>query len=146
MAVKSLQVLFLGQDNDMPRRLLAYGANEGQLVTTCFLSFLIRTEDKNILFDAGMHYDVATHLKSQGRPINVREEDCLPTRLKEAAGVRNSSPSCFKIGALRDSILGWAVPAAGTEDRAIAIAVTAISAAGNTFFVLCMRTSRVQPP
>ena len=83
MAVKSLQVLYLGQDNDMPRRLVAYGSPEGQLVTTCFLSFLIRTDDKNILFDAGMHYDVAKLLKSKGRPISVREEDCLPARLKE---------------------------------------------------------------
>jgi glyoxylase-like metal-dependent hydrolase (beta-lactamase superfamily II) len=107
MAVKSLQVLFLGQDNDMPRRLLAYGAAEGQLVTTCFLSFLIRAEDMNILFDAGMHCEVATHLKSQGRPISVREEDCLPARLKEAAGLTLADIDMVILSHVHRDHTGW---------------------------------------
>jgi N-acyl homoserine lactone hydrolase len=107
MAVKSLQVLFLGQDNDMPRRLVAYGAPEGQLVTTTFLSFLIRTEDKNILFDAGMHYDVAQHLKAQGRPISVREEDCLPARLKEAAGLTMADIDMVILSHVHRDHTGW---------------------------------------
>ena len=107
MAVKSVQVLFLGQDNDMPRRLVAYGAPEGQLVTTCFLSFLIRTEDKNILFDAGMHIDVATHMKAQGRPISVREEDCLPARLKEAAGLTLADIDIVILSHLHRDHTGW---------------------------------------
>jgi hypothetical protein len=48
MAVKSLQILFRGQDDDMPQKLLAYCATEGQFATTSFLSFLIGTEDRNI--------------------------------------------------------------------------------------------------
>jgi glyoxylase-like metal-dependent hydrolase (beta-lactamase superfamily II) len=107
MGVKSLQVLFLGQDNDMPRRLLAYGAPEGQLVTTSFLSFLIRTEDKNILFDAGMHIDVATHMKAQGRPISVRQEDCLPVRLKEAAGLTLADIDMVILSHLHRDHTGW---------------------------------------
>jgi N-acyl homoserine lactone hydrolase len=107
MAVKTLQVLYLGQDNDMPRRLLAYGAAEGQLVTTSFLSFLIRTEDKNILFDAGMHYDVATHLKAKGRPISVREEDCLPARLKEAAGLTMADIDLVILSHMHRDHTGW---------------------------------------
>jgi len=86
MTIKSLQVLFLGEDS-LPKRLSEHGAPEGQSVKTCFLAFLIRTADKNILFDAGMHVDVAKHMASQGRAISVREEDCLPARLKEAAGL-----------------------------------------------------------
>lgn len=107
MSVKSLQVLFLGQDNDMPRRLLAYGSPEGQLATTCFLSFLIRTSDKNILFDAGMHYDVATHLKKQGRPISVREEDCLPARLKQAAGLTLADIDMVILSHMHRDHTGW---------------------------------------
>ncbi len=107
MAVKSVQVLFLGQDNDMPRRMLAYGAPEGQLVTTSFLSFLIRTEDKNILFDAGMHYDIAEHLKAQGRPISVRKEDCLPARLKEAAGLTMADIDMVILSHVHRDHTGW---------------------------------------
>jgi glyoxylase-like metal-dependent hydrolase (beta-lactamase superfamily II) len=105
--VKSLQVLFLGQDSDMPRRLMAYGSPEGQLITTTFLSFLIRTEDKNILFDAGMHYDLALHLKAQGRPISVREEDCLPARLKEVAGLKLADIDMIVLSHVHRDHAGW---------------------------------------
>jgi hypothetical protein len=38
-----------------------------------------------------MHYEIAKHMKPRGRPISVREEDCLPARLKEAAGLTLAS-------------------------------------------------------
>ena len=107
MTVKSLQVLFLGQDNNIPKGKLAYGAEEGESVTTSFLSFLIRTEDKNILFDAGMHYDNAAHLKAQGRAISVREEDCLPTRLKEVAGLSMDDIDMIVLSHVHRDHTGW---------------------------------------
>jgi glyoxylase-like metal-dependent hydrolase (beta-lactamase superfamily II) len=107
MTVKSLHVLFLGQDDNIPKWRLAYGAEEGKLVSTTFLSFLIRTEDKNILFDAGMHYDGAAHLKAQGRTISVRKEDCLPARLKEVAGLSMGDIDMIILSHVHRDHTGW---------------------------------------
>jgi N-acyl homoserine lactone hydrolase len=107
MTVKSMHVLFLGQDDNIPKWRLAYGAEEGKVVSTTFLSFLIRTDDKNILFDAGMHYDLASHMKAQGRTIHVRKEDCLPARLKEVAGLSMSDIDMVILSHVHRDHTGW---------------------------------------
>lgn len=87
MTVRKLQVLYLGQNNNVARGKMAFGQPIDKLVTTPFLAFLIQTDDKNILFDTGMHPDNAAFCKSNGMDTVVREEDCLPARLKEVAGL-----------------------------------------------------------
>ena len=106
-AVKSLHVLFLGQDDNIPKWRLAYGAPEGKLVSSSFLSFLIRTDDMNILFDAGMHSDQAAYMKSQGRAISVRKEDCLPARLKEVAGLTPADIDMVILSHVHRDHTGW---------------------------------------
>jgi glyoxylase-like metal-dependent hydrolase (beta-lactamase superfamily II) len=91
----------------MPKWKLAHGAEMGKFVSTSFLSFLIRTDDKNILFDAGMHYDQAAHMKSQGRTISVRKEDCLPARLKEAAGLSADDIDMVILSHVHRDHTGW---------------------------------------
>lgn len=88
MTVKSLQVLFLGQNNNVPKGRVAFGLAINELITTPFLGFLIRTDDMNILFDTGMHPDNAAFCRSNGMETIVREEDYLPARLKEVAGLK----------------------------------------------------------
>jgi glyoxylase-like metal-dependent hydrolase (beta-lactamase superfamily II) len=107
MAVKSLHILFLGQDNNIPKAKVAFGAEDGKLITTPFLSFLIRTDDKNILFDAGMHPDNAAHLRAQGREMIVREEDHLPSRLKEVAGLSMSDIDLIILSHVHRDHTGW---------------------------------------
>jgi len=107
MTVRSLQVLFLGQDDNISKAKLAYGAEDGKLITTPFLSFLIRTEDKNILFDTGMHPDNAAHLRSQGRAMTVREEDYLPARLTEVAGLSMDDIDMIVLSHVHRDHTGW---------------------------------------
>lgn len=87
MTVRKLHVLYLGRNNNMPRAKMAFGLQTEELVNTPFLGFLIQTDDKNILFDTGMHPDNAAFCRSKGMDTVVREEDCLPARLKEVAGL-----------------------------------------------------------
>jgi glyoxylase-like metal-dependent hydrolase (beta-lactamase superfamily II) len=105
--MKSLQVLFLGQDNNIPKAKVAYGVEDGKLITTSFLSFLIRTDNENILFDAGMHPDNAAHLRSQGREVIVREEDYLPSRLKEVAGLSMDDIDMIVLSHVHRDHTGW---------------------------------------
>ena len=78
MTVGKLQVLFLGQNNNMDRGKMSFGQPTDNLVTTPFLSFYIQTDDKNILFDTGMHPDNAAFCRSNGMDSVVREEERLP--------------------------------------------------------------------
>lgn len=87
MTVRKLQVLFLGQNNNVPKGRVAFGMAIDELITTPYLGFLIQTDDMNILFDTGMHPDNAAFCRSNGMEAIVREEDYLPARLNEAAGL-----------------------------------------------------------
>ena len=88
MTVRKLQVLFLGQNNNVPKGRLAFGMAVDELITTPFLGFLIQTDDMNILFDTGMHPDNAAYARSHGMDTVVREEDYLPARLEEVADLK----------------------------------------------------------
>jgi N-acyl homoserine lactone hydrolase len=107
MAVKSLQVLFLGQNNNVAKGRLAYGMENDKLITTPFLSFLIQTDDMNILFDAGMHPDNAAYSRSQGNEALVREEDYLPARLKEVAGLSMDDIHLVVLSHVHRDHTGW---------------------------------------
>jgi glyoxylase-like metal-dependent hydrolase (beta-lactamase superfamily II) len=106
MAVKSLKVLYLGRDENMNKGKLAYG-EDGKLATTGFLAFLIQTDDKNILVDAGFNPEGAAYLKSQGRAIFVEPEDYLPARLKEAAGLSMDDIDMVILTHIHRDHTGW---------------------------------------
>jgi len=107
MAVRKLQVLFLGQNNNAPKGRLAYGMEVDKLITTPFLSFLIQTDDKNILFDTGMHPDNAAYCRSQGMEAIVREEDYLPARLNEVAGLLMEDIDLVVLSHVHRDHTGW---------------------------------------
>lgn len=87
MTVRKLHVLFLGRNDNVPKGRLAFGIVTDELITTPFLGFLIQTDDMNILFDTGMHPENAAFCRSNGMEAIVQEEDCLPARLDEVAGI-----------------------------------------------------------
>ena len=72
MTVRKLQVLFLGQNNNVPKGKVAFGMAIDELITTPFLGFLIQTDDMNILFDTGMHPDNAAFCRLNGMEAIVR--------------------------------------------------------------------------
>ena len=83
MAIKSLQVLYLGS-SPIEKNRLVYGLEKSEIVNTTFLAFLIRTDDSNILVDTGPHPDVVQEMVAKGiYNLDVRPEDHLPQRLKE---------------------------------------------------------------
>lgn len=105
MAVKSLQVMFLGQDS-MDKGKLAF-RQDGKKIDIPFLSFLIRTDDKNILFDTGMHPDNAAFIAAQGRATSVTPENHLPAKLKEAAGLSMDDIDTVILSHLDRDHAGW---------------------------------------
>lgn len=82
MAVKSLQVLYGGSDHIDKRRII-HGLAKEAMVDTAFLNFLIRTDEGNILVDAGLHPADVEMMNAGGFKANVRPEDHLPQRLRE---------------------------------------------------------------
>jgi len=81
MAVKSLQVLYLG-NSPIEKNRLVYRA-ENRVVDTGFFAFVIRTDDHNIIVDTGPHPDDIPEVQPRGYEININPEDHLPNRLKE---------------------------------------------------------------
>ena len=82
MAVKSMQVLYLGSDY-LDESRITVGVPRGTMVETVFLGFLIRADEGNILVDTGFHPDDAAEENAAGLQVNVQPEDLLPERLKE---------------------------------------------------------------
>ncbi|MFC1971149.1 N-acyl homoserine lactonase family protein [Chloroflexota bacterium] len=105
MAIKSLQVLYLGSDI-MDKRLITYRMDEGKMVETAFLGYLIRTDDGNILVDAGFHPEDIKKALAIGRQINVRTEDQMPQRLKEAGLAMEDIKMVIMTHLHRDHV-GW---------------------------------------
>lgn len=83
MAVKSLQVLYLGSEY-LDKRHLVYGMVEEEWIDTVFLSFIIRTDDGNVLVDTGCHPADAEERNAMGAKMKLQPGDHLPQRLKEA--------------------------------------------------------------
>ncbi|MFC1978169.1 N-acyl homoserine lactonase family protein [Chloroflexota bacterium] len=81
MPVKSLHVLNCGSLVLDKGSVLTYQVDMGKKVEVPILSYLIKTDEGNILFDTGVDYD---DLKSKIEGLKVKEEDFLLTRLHEA--------------------------------------------------------------
>ncbi len=86
MSVKSLHVLYCGSLVLDKGSVLTYQVDIGKRVEVPILSYLIMTEEGNILFDTGVDHDDFPYLQSIGKELKVRKEDHLLTRL-QAAGV-----------------------------------------------------------
>ncbi|MFC2045711.1 N-acyl homoserine lactonase family protein [Chloroflexota bacterium] len=82
MAIKSMEVLYLGSDHADESR-ITYGVAPGTMVEAVFLSFLIRADEGNILVDTGIHPEDAEKENAEGLQRSVQPEDHLPLRLKE---------------------------------------------------------------
>ena len=113
MAVKSMQVLYVGSDHVDKRRII-YGISEETMVDTVFLCFLIRTDDGNILVDAGVHPADVEALNAMGFNAKVRTEDHLPQRLKEV-GLSMEDINMVLITHLHFDHCGWAADLPNAE-------------------------------
>lgn len=81
MAVKSLEVLFLGSSYVDEHRLNP-GVAPGTMIESECLSFIIRSDEGIFLVDAGYHPDdAAEDAKKTGANTVIRPEDYLPARL-----------------------------------------------------------------
>lgn len=84
VAVKSLQVLFLGNPGKVDKSFMTFKYNEGQMIESLFLSYLIRTDQGNVLVDAGFHPDDVKRMGSFfGAEIALSPDEYLLNRLKD---------------------------------------------------------------
>ena len=74
MSVKSLHVLYCGSLVLDKGSVLTYQVDIGKRVEVPILSYLIRTDEGNILFDTGVDCD---DLKSKIKGLKVKEEDFI---------------------------------------------------------------------
>ena len=82
MAIKSMQVLFLGSQSGMNKGFMTFGVDMGKKVESPFLSFLVKADEGNILVDTGLNPGDVEMMSRMG-PITLTEEHYLPARLKE---------------------------------------------------------------
>lgn len=80
MAVKSLHVLYLGSQSGVDKSLMTFGVGAGEKMRSSFLSFLIQSDEANVLVDTGIHPDDIGLMAKDG-PISLTPEDYLPQRL-----------------------------------------------------------------
>jgi len=81
--IKSLHVLHCGSQPTDKGAVLTYRVDLGKIVETPMRSFLIKTDEGNILFDTGISPEIVESLRALGRQFNVTEKDLLPQRLAE---------------------------------------------------------------
>jgi N-acyl homoserine lactone hydrolase len=84
MAVKSLQVLFLGTPLRVDKGDMTLQQGKGQIIIAPCLSYLIRTDEGNFLVDVGCHpQDAEKFIHWTGENVAFPPEDRLPNRLAE---------------------------------------------------------------
>ncbi len=83
MFARSLSVLHCGSIFSDKGSVLTYRVDVGKKVEIPVCSYLIRSEQGNLLFDAGVDHSDAPYLTSIGKELNMEKEDFLLTRLKE---------------------------------------------------------------
>jgi N-acyl homoserine lactone hydrolase len=83
MPVKSLQVLYLGS-TIVDKSLMTFKIDQGIRIESPFFSYLIKTDEGNVLVDSGMHPDDATKsAKARGEDLSWPKEYHLPECLKK---------------------------------------------------------------
>ena len=83
MVAKRLDILYCGSLIVDKGGVLTYHVDNGKIVEMPVLTYLIRTEYGNILFDSGLNHDDFPSLLSLGKNLKVKEEDCLLNRLRD---------------------------------------------------------------
>jgi N-acyl homoserine lactone hydrolase len=84
IAVKSLQVLYLGYILRNDKGDITLQKDKGRIITPVSLSYLVRTDEGNILVDTGCSPRDAVKFSSwTGIKLTPNPEDELPNRLKE---------------------------------------------------------------
>jgi len=78
-------VLYCGLGVEIDKgNVLTYRVDVGMKVKIPFLAYLIRTDKGNILFDSGIDHDDLPYMTSIGKEVEIKEEDSLLNRLREA--------------------------------------------------------------
>ncbi len=63
---------------------ITHQVDMGKIVEMPFTTFLIRADEGNFLFDAGMSLEIVEHhRRTSTRVFNMTEEDCIPLRLAQ---------------------------------------------------------------
>ena len=83
MLVNSLYVLYCGSIFSDKGSVLTYRVDIGKQVEISISVYLIRTEEGNLLFDAGIDHDDIPYMMSIGKEFKVNKDDFLLTRLQE---------------------------------------------------------------
>ncbi len=83
MPAKRLYVFFCGYSVTDKGGVLTYRVDVGKRIEVPFLTYLIQTDNGNILFDSGIDHEDLPYMKSTGRQWQVKEEDHLFTQLKK---------------------------------------------------------------
>jgi N-acyl homoserine lactone hydrolase len=105
MAIKSLQVLFLGSQTGMDKGFMTFGVDIGKKVESPFLSFLIRADEGNILVDTGLNPDDVQMMSKMG-PINLKDEHLLTTCLQKV-GLSLEDINMVVMTHLHGDHVGW---------------------------------------
>ncbi len=105
MSVKSLQVLKVGMPCEEDKDLMTFMKGMGARVMSAFFSYLIKTDNGNILVDAGICPDDVIYF-TRGKMKSWPEEYYLPNRLKEC-GVSIGDISTVIITHMHLDHIGW---------------------------------------
>jgi glyoxylase-like metal-dependent hydrolase (beta-lactamase superfamily II) len=105
MAIKSLQVLKVGQPCEEDKNLMAFMQGMGATVKSAFLSYLIKTDTGNILVDTGINPDDVPFF-TRGKQNSWPEEYYLPNCLK-TAGVSMDDINTVIITHFHLDHIGW---------------------------------------
>lgn len=79
--IRSLHILHCGSQPTDKGAVITYRVDMGKIVETPITSFLIKTDEGNILFDAGISPETMASFKATGRKFNITESDLLPQSL-----------------------------------------------------------------
>jgi glyoxylase-like metal-dependent hydrolase (beta-lactamase superfamily II) len=87
MAIRSLQVLFLGTPFKADKGMITFLVDSGKFIDLPFFSYLIKADEGNILIDAGIHPEDISILA--GQKIDLPSDYYLPKQLQKAGMAMN---------------------------------------------------------
>jgi N-acyl homoserine lactone hydrolase len=105
MAIKSLQVLFLGVASTMNKGMMTFMKDLGQEIEIPNLSYLVRADEGNILIDAGFHPDDVAVIAKNNK-MDVPAELYLPQQLKKI-GLSPDDINMVVLTHLNIDHIGW---------------------------------------
>jgi N-acyl homoserine lactone hydrolase len=104
VAIKSLQVLFLGVIPKYDKGFMTFMVDQGRSLELPFLSFLVRADEGNILIDVGLHpEDVEAAI---GQKVTLPPEHHLPRQLQNV-GLSMNDINMVVLTHLHPDHIGW---------------------------------------